>query len=1112
MKRISVCVPIALLMTVLTGINAWTQATAQISGAVKDQTGAVLPGVEVTATQTETGTSRMTITNETGSYVLPNLALGTYRLQAALPGFRTFVQTGIVLQVNSSPVVNPVLEVGQVSEEVQVQANAALVETRNSGVGQVIENQQILELPLNGRDVTQLITLSGGAVSVGGETVNARNAGSGSALQVAGGLAYGVTYALDGAPHMNTLNASSMFMPFPNALQEFKVETSGLSAGQGNASGVSAVTKSGTNDIHGDLFEFVRNDLFNARNYFAIKGSTLKRNQYGGTIGGPIKKDKLFFFAGYQGTTVRQDPSDVEAFIPTAAMIAGDFTAFASPACNAGRQLTLRAPFVNNRIDPSQFSKAGFNLAQRVIAATPAPLNDCGLIRFGRPTKSDEWQTVGRVDFQKSAKNSIFGRYFNFHNTSPAGTALDPRNILNATTGYSVFQQAFSIGDTYLIGPNTVNAFRFSATRIAGSHLASKTFTACDIGMNVYCGYVPDRIVVQVSPSGFGITGSFSNGDRAGESNFVANDDLNLVRGTHQISIGGNEKWAQSIVHTRYIAANRININGSVTGSGLGDLLTGKLATLTVGGPYYINMRQWQTAAYANDTWKVSPKLTVTGGVRWEPFFPQNLISRQGANFSMDRFNAGVRSSVYPQAPAGWYYIGDSGYPGLSGMNHKWGNVGPHVGLAWDPRGDGKTSLRASYTLGYVYVGAHWREDPTQQSPFSFGTVLANPLGGLDNPWQGNPGGNPFPATKGTTFTPYGDLTTTPFDIQTPRTESWNLSMQRQISTNWLVSAAYMGSLSYHVWIQDQINPGIFFPGNADTNGNCFAQGYTFRTTAGATCSTSSNTNQRRLLSLIRPQEGQYMGSVAALEDDATMTYQGILLSVQRRAAKNVSVNGNYTWSHCIGDKVDLTASGPDSGETHTNPGNRGFDRGDCNGDRRHLVNMTVVAITPQFSNAKMRMLASAWTLSGIYRWSSGSPFDVLAGSDRALNGVQGFIFGQQYQRGNQISDQPYGDKSGRPLTNWLNPASFAIPALGTLGNYRRNSIIGPATWSFDVALSRDFRLRETQRLNFRAEAFNLTNSFRPGNPNTTLTSAQFGQIRTSLDPRILQFALKYVF
>ena len=486
---------------------------------------------------------------------------------------------------------------------------------------------------------------------------------------------------------------------------------------KGNASGVSAVTKSGTNDIHGDLFEFVRNDLFNARNYFAIKGSSLKRNQYGGTIGGPIKKDRIFFFAGFQGTTLRQDPADVEAFVPTQAMLAGDWTAFASPACNGGRQLTLRAPFVNNRIDPASYSKAGLNIANRVVAATPKPLNDCGLIRFGRPSKTDEWQSLGRIDYQKSANNSIFGRYFNFHNISPAGTELDPNNILNAVTGYSVFQQGFALGNTYLISADTVNAFRFSATRIAGSHLGSQTFNACDVGINVYCGYVPDRIVLSVS-SGFGITGSFSTGDRAGESNFVANDDLSLVRGTHQIALGGNAKWAQSIVHTRYIAANRININGSVTGAGLADLLTGKLATLTVGGPYYIHMKQWSTSAYATDTWKASPKLTVNYGVRWEPFFPQNLESGQGANFSLDRLRAGTKSTVFPQAPAGWYYQGDPGYPGKSGMNHKWWNFGPHVGLAWDPKGDGKTSLRASYSLGYVYVGAHWREDPTQQSPF----------------------------------------------------------------------------------------------------------------------------------------------------------------------------------------------------------------------------------------------------------------------------------------------------------------------------------------------------------------------------------------------------------
>jgi hypothetical protein len=534
----------------------------------------------------------------------------------------------------------------------------------------------------------------------------------------------------------------------------------------------------------------------------------------------------------------------------------------------------------------------------------------------------------------------------------------------------------------------------------------------------------------------------------------------------------------------------------------LGDLLTGKLSTLTAGAPYYIHMKQWSTSAYATDTWKAAPRLTANYGVRWEPFFPQNLVSRQGANFSEERFKQGIKSTVYPQAPAGWHYIGDPGYPGLSGMNHKWWNFGPHVGLAWDLNGDGRTSIRASYALGYVYVGAHWREDPVQQSPFSYGTVVANPLGGLDNPWQGYAGGNPFPITKNTIFTPYGDLTHTPYDIQTPRTETWNLSLQRQLGVDWLVSAAYMGSLSYHVWIQDEINPGLYFPA-----GTCTLNGVTYNP-----CSTSSNTNQRRRFSLERPQDGQYMGSVAALEDTATMNYHGMLLSVQRRATRGVTISGNYTWSHCIGDRVDLQASGPDSGETHTMPGNRGFDRGDCNGDRRQLFNLTAVAQTPQFANSRLRMLATGWTFSGIYRRSSGSPLEVLAGSDRALNGVQGFIFGQQYQRGNQVSDKPYADTSGRPFTNWLDRTAFDIPALGTLGNFRRNSVVGPPSWSFDMAVSRAFRFRESQRLDFRAEAFNVTNSFRPGNPNTTLTSAQFGQLRTSLDPRILQFALKYVF
>jgi hypothetical protein len=300
MKRAMLTLWLGVFLIAINYSLAYAQATAQIAGTAKDQSGAVLPGVEVTATQTATGITRSAVTNETGSFALPNLAVGPYRLEASLPGFRTWVQSGIVLQVGSNPVINPILEVGQVNEQIEVQANPVQVETRNVSVGAVVDNQRILELPLNGRNATELITLSGAAVSLGGEALGGRDIGGAPRLQVAGGSVFTVGYTLDGANYYNMMGLSSLPMPFPDALQEFKVDTSGVSTQEARAAGVSAVTKSGTNDIHGSLFEFVRNDLFNARNYFATKQSTLKRNQFGGTLGGPIKQNKLFYFGGLQ--------------------------------------------------------------------------------------------------------------------------------------------------------------------------------------------------------------------------------------------------------------------------------------------------------------------------------------------------------------------------------------------------------------------------------------------------------------------------------------------------------------------------------------------------------------------------------------------------------------------------------------------------------------------------------------------------------------------------------------------------------------------------------------------------------------------------------------------
>src|SRR5712691_5768516 len=345
--------------------TAWAQSTAQISGTVTDQSGAVLPGVEVTATQTDTGLTRSVVTNETGSYILPNLPIGPYRLEAGLPGFRTFAQTGIVLQVNGNPVVNVVLEVGQVAETVEVEANAALVETRSTGIGQVIDNVRVLELPLNARNVQQLIVLSGNAV--GGGVFGTNRGYPTDIISVAGGLNNGLTYLLDGASHNDPYTNFNFPLPFPDALQEFKVETSSVPAQYGQHSGgaVNAITKSGTNEFHGDLFEYVRNRVFNARNTFALQRDGLKRNQFGGVLGGPIIKNKLFFFGGDQATLVRSQPATIINFIPTPQMLGGDFTAIASSACNNGRQITLRAPFADNRINPALFSPVALNVVKQ---------------------------------------------------------------------------------------------------------------------------------------------------------------------------------------------------------------------------------------------------------------------------------------------------------------------------------------------------------------------------------------------------------------------------------------------------------------------------------------------------------------------------------------------------------------------------------------------------------------------------------------------------------------------------------------------------------------------------------------------------------------------------
>lgn len=1098
MKRVLASLACGIVISLLICDAVWAQATAQINGTVKDQTGAVLPGVQVVATQTETNVGRMTVTDETGSFTLPNLAIGPYKLEATLPGFRSYVQTGIVLQVNTNPVVNVVLQVGQAAEAVEVKANTELVETRTSGIGAVIENQRILELPLNGRQVTDLIVLSGAAVQT--TVADARTMQGSVKIAVGGGLQAGLAYALDGAMHNNPWDGGNLPLPFPDALQEFKVDTSGLSAQNGmhSAGSVNALVKSGTNDYHGDLFEFVRNGAFNARNAFALVGDSLKRNQFGGTVGGPIVKNRLFFFAGDQETTLRQAPAANIAFVPTAAMLAGDFTALASAACQSKGQVTLKGGFVGNRINPSAFSPAALKIAQKL----PQTSDPCGRIVYSSSSIEDDQQVVGKIDYQKNANNSLFGRFMVTQITIPAAYGGGHSNNLltTITPGFNNRAVSYTIGDNYLLGSNKVNSFRLAVNRTNVHRNGAQYFGPQDVGINIYA-YQPKYTSINVQNGGFVLGGQFQGDNQYWVTAYQASDDLSWVRGAHQISLGVNfAQWRQQATINNG-STSPFTFNGQVSGLSLADFLLGTPSIFLENTPNPLDVHQVYAGVYAQDAWKMRPRLTLNYGLRWEPYLPQYPVNKKFSHFDLNQFLAGVKTTQYNNAPAGFSFPGDPGFPAPAGFNKRWNIFEPRVGLAWDVKGDGLTSVRASYALSTDFVQGQYDINIVATSPFGTEVDVNSPTGGLDNPWLGYPGGNPFPRVinPNSPFSQYGFFVTGDYNIHPPTVETWNLSLQRQVQRDWLLSASYLGTKLTHLWAIAPINPATYFPGGA-----CTINGANYNP-----CSSTGNTNQRRLMSLLRPQDGQYIGVMDRIDDGSTSGYHGLLLGLQRRVTQGVNVSSNYAWSHCIGEPGS-GSNGP-SGSNNGNqdagelfPANRRVDRANCTADRRHILNMTVVADTPRFSNSTARMLGTGWRVSGIYRISTGQFLNISTGVDRALSGVDTSV-----QRPNQILGNIYGN---RTVQHWLNGAAFAQPDLGTNGNVGHNSALGPGTWQFDMAVTRTFQPWENRRFEFRAEAFNLFNGTRLGNPDTSLNSSTFGQILSAADPRILQFALKFLF
>jgi hypothetical protein len=1106
-------------------ICAQAVAVAQVSGSVLDPTGKAIVGAQVTMTDTEKGQLRTAVSDSAGSYTLPSLPVGPYRLEVQAPGFKDYVQSGLVLQVGNNIQINVAMQVGSVSERIEINAAANQVETRENSISVVIDAHRISELPLNGRQATQLImSLGASAYGDSGDT-GSKTFFSSTRISVAGGQSNGTAYLLDGGDNTDAMSNVNLPFPFPDALQEFSVETSAVSSRLGIHPGatVNVVTKSGSNAFHGNLFEYLRNYHMNARNFFALSRDSLKRNQYGGTAGGKIIRDRLFFFGGYQGTRNRSDPPSTTTFIPTSAMLNGDFSALAGPTCTStanGKQLTnplaANAPFAGNQIPITMLNPVAVKVASSYLPISAA--DQCGKVTYGIPVTGDEEQVIGRIDFVHNPKHTIFGRYFIDAFKNPA--TYDGKNVLTTTQAGSLeMAQSATIGDNYTFGSGTLNSFHATFNRRRDDRGPTDIpINPTLLGVNMYSA-VPNFLLLSVTGGFSTFCGTCAPG-HFNVNSFQVADDVDVIRGRHQMAFGVNVVRVQNNTISGFQENGNFTFNGSRTGIGLADFMVGLPNDFSQTNATPDDLRQWIMSFYAQDTFKISSRFTLNAGIRWEPTFSDPDKYGRGTSFSLPGFLAGQRSSVYPNAPAGLFFKGDPGIPDAMWNGHM-ANFAPRLGVVWNPHGDGRDTLRIGGGILYDVTETWFNERETTNAPIGTNIDTPNPVGGLSNPWQGYPGGNPFPQNGKAFFPTAGIYVNMPIDPKPTYVANWNITYQRQLPGGWMASASYLGNKTTHLWSdRGEVNPATYIPGN------CTAGQYGL--TAPGPCSTTSNTSFRRRFYLANPTLGAAYASVNTMDDGAVAHYNGLLLSLQHRLAHNFSFNVNYTNSNCISDSdfgAALAAS------NNSQPFNRHADWGPCVFDTRHNFNMSLVANSAMNgANPWVNRLLSNWQVAPLLHASSGQPINLITGKDNSLTSINQ----SNNDRPNQVladvsATNPICNNGATPCVQWFNPGAFQPNALGAFGNLGRNAVRGPHTVNVDFALSRIFKVNDRYSVQARAEVFNVLNRpnfvgaispaggtaypiFSNGvNPNN-LSSSSFGRIPSAFDPRIVQFALKMFF
>jgi len=1089
------------------------QITGNIRGTVTDPTGALVQGATIAAIQADTGFKRTTTTNHQGDYLLLELPVGQYRVEVIAKGFREYVQGGILLNVNETASVAVRLAVGSEKEQVSVQADAELIESTVSTMGKVVGQRELEDLPLDGRNFSQLGLLQPGVAPI-----------TPGLVQAGGGLRDNQTYAvngqrpesnnflIDGAENFNGVDGGFVLKPPVDAIAEFRILTHNANAEFGGALGstTNVITRSGTNSYHGAGWEFLRNDNLDAWNYFATQALPLKQNQFGATFGGPIRKDKTFFFGYYEGYRNREGVTQLTP-VPSNAERQGNFAAmcdagFTNGFCN-NQQEQLGAvnpangaftPYPNNQLPSIN------PLSQSLLQYFP--IADVGTNKYAASgvVDNDTNQFGIKIDHSLTQRDTLNFRYsfnqlWDLNPLSPQGASVPGFPV-----GDNQRAQNFVAEETHTFSPTLVGVLRFSFIRNKFLYGQSEVSTPPSSWGFQYSSSLP---LAQGPPfiqiSGYTDIGNPITGPRNTYENlFDYSGSLSWVRGKHEFKFGGGYQ-RQQINVTQGIATNGFFVFAPfpVTNA-FASFLSGTPVVFLQGlGNFTRYIRGNDLNFYAQDTYKVSSRVTLNLGLRYDLPMPDTELHNL-----MSLWIPGRQSKVMPNAPTGLLYPGDPGVPaGLIPMDKT--AFSPHVGIAWDLFGDGNTLLTSAY--GVYYEPYYTGQGGPLQTPISAPPYLATPQVSVPNfsdPFNGNP------PINGSFSTPLTNLTLAP-NLTLPYTQDWDLNLQRSLGRDFLFEIGYVGTKGTHLPRFIEANPAVFVPGYVtDQNGQ------------QQPISNSSNADQRRLYSgctLADPPSNCIFSSTGEIASIADSSYNALETSLQKRFSHGVSFLASYTWSKAIDDASSFNMTGsaakPVAGENDLaqNPFDLAAERGLSMFDARHRFVFSYTWALPFWAVGRewYKHAFGGWQLNGIVTVMSGTPFTVFDSNDVAAQGSAPEITGFSAQRPDLVGNPNSGPHT---VTDWLNANAFQqlnpVADAGQFGTAGRNIAIGPSYKNWDFSAMKNFHLTESKALQFRAELFNFLNHPNFRLPDSDISSPTFNQILSARDPRQVQFALKFTY